>query len=79
MRDKPDMTDTATDIGQLHTTRFTPDNCPHCEYDRKFPGFERGGWIQQDNNGPIVSCPMCNGDGKHAQFEARGVDSTPNT
>jgi hypothetical protein len=45
--------------------RFTPANCPHCEYDRAFPGFERGGWIQQDNNGPIVSCPMCNPNGAH--------------
>jgi hypothetical protein len=41
----------------------TPANCPHCEFDRRFPGFERGGWIQQDNNGPIVSCPLCNPDG----------------
>ena len=43
--------------------RFTPANCPHCEYDRRFPGFEAGGWIRQDNNGPIVSCPMCNPNG----------------
>jgi hypothetical protein len=47
--------------------RFTPANCPHCEYDRRFPGFEAGGWIQQDNNGPIVSCPMCNPNGGHAR------------
>lgn len=43
--------------------KLTPANCPHCEYDRRFPGFEAGGWMQQDNNGPIVSCPMCNDDG----------------
>ena len=42
-----------------------PKVCPHCEYDRRFPGFEAGGWLQQDNNGPIVSCPVCNNDGKH--------------
>jgi hypothetical protein len=42
--------------------RFTPKDCPHCEYDRRFPGFA-GGWMQQDNNGPIVSCPLCNPDG----------------
>ena len=42
-----------------------PIECPHCEYDRRFPGFEGGGWMQQDNNGPIVSCPMCNADGSH--------------
>lgn len=44
--------------------RPKPSECPHCEYDRRFPGFEAGGWMQQDNNGPIVSCPMCNDDGK---------------
>lgn len=42
-----------------------PAECPHCEYDRRFPGFESGGWMQQDNNGPIVSCPMCNDDGSY--------------
>jgi len=46
-------------------TKFTPANCPHCAYDRRFPGFESGGWMQQDNNGPIVSCPLCNDDGSH--------------
>lgn len=49
--------------------KFTPSNCPHCEYDRRFPGFESGGWMQQDNNGPIVSCPMCNDDGSHPRAE----------
>ena len=49
--------------------RFTPATCPHCEYDRRFPGFESGGWIQQDNNGPIVSCPVCNDDGKHPRSD----------
>lgn len=44
---------------------FKPSECPHCEYDRRFPGFEEGGWIQQDNNGPIVSCPVCNDDGSY--------------
>lgn len=46
--------------------RPAPAECPHCEYDRRFPGFEGGGWMQQDNNGPIVSCPVCNDDGSHA-------------
>lgn len=45
--------------------RYKPFNCPHCEYDRRFPGFESGGWIRQDNNGPIVSCPVCNPDQTH--------------
>lgn len=38
-------------------------DCAHCEYDRRFPGFEAGGWMQQDNNGPIVPCPVCNPSG----------------
>ena len=50
--------------------KFSPSNCPHCEYDRRFPGFEAGGWMQQDNNGPIVSCPMCNPHAVHP-FEPR--------
>lgn len=49
--------------------KYTPANCPHCEYDRQFPGFEMGGWMQQDNNGPIVSCPLCNDDGSHPRIE----------
>lgn len=44
--------------------RPQPRFCPMCEFDRKFPGFEKGGWMQQDNNGPIVSCPLCNPNGK---------------
>lgn len=44
---------------------FKPWECPHCAYDRRFPYFEGGGWMQQENNGPIVSCPMCNDDGSH--------------
>jgi hypothetical protein len=43
--------------------------CPHCEYDRRFPGFEAGGWVQQDNNGPIVSCPVCNPDGSYPRMD----------
>ena len=46
-----------------YVARHKPSECPMCAYDRRFPGFERGGWIQQDNNGPIVSCPMCNPQG----------------
>lgn len=48
---------------------FKPSECPHCAHDRGFPGFEGGGWIQQDNNGPIVSCPLCNDDGSHPRGE----------
>lgn len=44
---------------------INPRDCPMCEYDRRFPGFEAGGWLQQDNNGPIVSCPMCNDNGAY--------------
>lgn len=50
--------------GKLRRTPH-PSECPHCEYDRRFPGFEFGGWMQQDNNGPIVPCPMCNDDGAY--------------
>ncbi len=45
--------------------RFTPANCPHCEYDRRFPGTENGGWIYTGNNGPTVPCGMCNPNGSH--------------
>ncbi len=52
---------------RTHTLRrkFSPSDCPHCAYDRQFGGFETGGWLQQDNNGPIVPCPVCNDDGLH--------------
>jgi len=53
------------DFSDARSRRFTPANCPHCEYDRRFPDFDGGGWMQQDNNGPIVSCPVCNPDGSH--------------
>lgn len=55
--------DSEVGAGALARDPINPANCPHCEYDRRFPGFEGGGWMQQDNNGPIVSCPMCNPDG----------------
>lgn len=51
--------------GRLVMTRYTPANCPHCEYDRRFPETAGGGWIYPGNNGPIGACPMCNPDGKH--------------
>lgn len=54
---------TGEDAKVFRRTFFPSDECPHCEYDRRFPGFEGGGWMQQDNNGPIVSCPLCNPDG----------------
>lgn len=40
-----------------------PETCQHCAYDRRFPGFETGGWIDTGNNGPIVPCPVCNDEG----------------
>lgn len=40
---------------------FAPDNCPHCALDRRIRG--EGGWIQQENNGPLVACPVCNPGG----------------
>ena len=50
---------------QAERAGITPANCPNCEYDRRFPGFEGGGWLETDNNGPIVACPLCNPDGAH--------------
>ncbi len=44
---------------------FKPAECPHCEYDRRFPETAGGGWLYLGNNGPYVSCPMCNDDGAH--------------
>jgi hypothetical protein len=54
-----------------YAPRHQPDNCPHCEYDRRFPATADGGWIYQGNNGPLVSCPMCNPHGTHPR--ARNV------
>lgn len=31
-----------------------PEKCQHCEHDRRFPDFEKGGWIEQGNNGRIA-------------------------
>lgn len=33
--------------------------CDHCRNAGPEPG-----WIEQDNNGPIVSCPICNPKGE---------------
>ena len=34
-------------------------HCAHCHGIGPEPG-----WIEQDNNGPIVACPVCNPDGE---------------
>lgn len=39
--------------------RFTPKDCPHCAYDRRFPETADGGWVYFGNNGPIVPCVVC--------------------
>ena len=39
-------------------------DCRYCEPDHKRFG---PGWIEQDNNGPIVSCPVCNEDGRYVR------------
>ena len=44
--------------------------CPYCEYDRRFPGFEGGGWVRHTNSGPVVPCQLCNPDGKGPVFRA---------
>ena len=48
--------------------RYQPDNCPHCEYDRRFPETADGGWVYMGNNGPIGPCPVCN---PHGTFKRR--------
>ena len=35
------------------------ETCTYCEGTGPEPG-----WIEQDNNGPIVSCPVCNPNGE---------------
>lgn len=42
--------------------RFSPLNCPHCNGEPEWVG---PGWIEQTNNGGIVSCPLCNDDGAY--------------
>lgn len=37
------------------------------EYIGAVLGVSRLTWMQQDNNGPIVSCPLCNDDGRHSR------------
>jgi glutaredoxin len=41
--------------------KYTPENCPHCEYDKRWLGY--GGWIYHGNNGPIIPCGLCNANG----------------
>lgn len=43
---------------------LTPTDCWYCEYDRRFPETSEGGWIYFGNNGPYVSCPICNPKGE---------------
>jgi hypothetical protein len=44
---------------------YSPVNCPHCEYDRRFPETATGGWMYVGNGAPIVCCPVCNPDAAH--------------
>lgn len=60
--------DTITDNTSGMKRKFKPADCPHCAYDRKFPETITGGWIYMGNNGPIVSCPMCNADESHPRY-----------
>lgn len=69
------------DLGWDADMTFAPQNCPHCEYDRRFPETEMGGWLYFGNNGPYVSCPVCNDDGsfpfdaaasQHSQHQREG-------
>lgn len=43
--------------------------CKHCEPDWLSVGR---GWLEMDNNGPIVACPVCNpNELPDEEFEAR--------
>lgn len=35
--------------------------CPHCRNEPE------PGWIETDNNGPIVPCPVCNPNGDYGR------------
>lgn len=59
---------TNADEDPPYVPRYQPDNCPHCEYDRRFPETAEGGWVYTGNNGPIGPCPMCN---PHGTFRRR--------
>lgn len=48
--------------GEPKKNRFSPLNCPHCNGE---PDWVGPGWIEQTNNGGIVSCPLCNDDGAY--------------
>ena len=39
---------------------------PYCEYCQ---AESEPGWIETDNNGPIVPCPICNDDGSKPRAE----------
>lgn len=59
-----DYTDQLNERAAAYLSSVTPATCPHCEYDRRIAGLERGGWVQHDNNGPIKPCGWCNPDGE---------------
>ncbi len=46
-------------VGECHPKSL--DICAHCVREP-----ERG-WIEQDNNGPIVPCPVCNSEGAYSR------------
>ena len=48
--------------GESKKNRLSPLNCPHCNGEPEWVG---PGWIEQTNNGSIVSCPLCNDDGAY--------------
>lgn len=45
--------------------------CPHCLGAGPEPG-----WIEQDNNGPIVACPICNPQELRAKPRERAARDT---
>jgi hypothetical protein len=48
------------------TQRPSPADCLYCEPDHERLG---PGWIEQDNNGPIVRCPVCSPEDSAVEAE----------
>lgn len=44
-----------------------PRNCLYCK------GEQEPGWIETDNNGPIVACPVCNPNGEREREYYRAL------
>jgi hypothetical protein len=57
------MTAAASIRREKERNRAARDRCEACQYCKPDHARLGPGWIEQDNNGPIVSCPVCNPTG----------------